>query len=562
MRLGPRAWPELEPRAPPVLVLPLGATEQHGPHLPLETDTVIATAPVAGAAAGRDDVVAAPALPYGSSGEHAEFALRRPARVPRRRPRPRLMAATAPPAGLLVELHRGVRVDRAGTTLTGGSPMRVVRLTDGGARAVAEWRSPRPIGDGPGRRRLARRLLDAGMLEARPPAAASTAALTVIVPVRDRAAELDRCLVSIGHAAPESPVVVVDDGSADAAALARVCARHGAQVLRHDEARGPAAARNRGLATATTPYVAFVDSDVVVPPTALRALLAHFADPGLAAVAPRIRALAPPVGLIAGYEARHCALDLGPSGGIVAPGRAVSYVPSTVLLVRRDAMGPGFDESLRVGEDVDLLWRLSGPGRHARYVPVVEVGHDHRIRLRPFVTRRYLYAQSTGMLARRHPDALAAAWLHPALALTWALLAAGRPRTAAVAAAGAVARTCVKLNRTAGSPPAASARLAARGLLVTGGALAHAVRRAWSPPLLLAATRRRRPRRVLLAAFATVVVQDAVATRRLRPALADVPVRLLDELVAAAGLWDGCLRERTVRPLLPSHRSPAAAADA
>jgi creatinine amidohydrolase len=53
-----------------LLAVPLGATEQHGPHLPLGTDTVIACA----LAAGLDEAVVAPALPYGSSGEHAGFA--------------------------------------------------------------------------------------------------------------------------------------------------------------------------------------------------------------------------------------------------------------------------------------------------------------------------------------------------------------------------------------------------------------------------------------------------------------------------------------------------------
>ena len=73
MRLGAVAWPRLERSAPPVLLIPLGATEQHGPHLPLETDTVIVTALAGAVAARRTDVIVAPALPFGASDEHAGF---------------------------------------------------------------------------------------------------------------------------------------------------------------------------------------------------------------------------------------------------------------------------------------------------------------------------------------------------------------------------------------------------------------------------------------------------------------------------------------------------------
>lgn len=71
--LGAAAWPELEGGAPRILAVPLGATEQHGPHLPLGTDTLVAEALASGLAAARADVVVAPALPYGSSGEHGAF---------------------------------------------------------------------------------------------------------------------------------------------------------------------------------------------------------------------------------------------------------------------------------------------------------------------------------------------------------------------------------------------------------------------------------------------------------------------------------------------------------
>ena len=73
-RLGERTTTDLAGTSSSiVLAVPLGSTEQHGPHLPLETDTTIAVALADRLAARRPDVVAAPALPYGSSGEHAGF---------------------------------------------------------------------------------------------------------------------------------------------------------------------------------------------------------------------------------------------------------------------------------------------------------------------------------------------------------------------------------------------------------------------------------------------------------------------------------------------------------
>lgn len=76
-RLADATWPEVEARvgaAATTLLVPLGATEQHGPHLPIGTDATIAVALAEGAAADVPGAIVAPALPYGSSGEHQDFA--------------------------------------------------------------------------------------------------------------------------------------------------------------------------------------------------------------------------------------------------------------------------------------------------------------------------------------------------------------------------------------------------------------------------------------------------------------------------------------------------------
>jgi mycofactocin system creatininase family protein len=72
MRLGERTWTELDDPAPRTVLLPVGSLEQHGPHLPLDTDARIATAVARRAA--DSTILLAPPLAYGASGEHEGFA--------------------------------------------------------------------------------------------------------------------------------------------------------------------------------------------------------------------------------------------------------------------------------------------------------------------------------------------------------------------------------------------------------------------------------------------------------------------------------------------------------
>jgi len=165
------AWPDVAAvAASRALVVPLGSTEQHGPHLPLSTDTDVASVLSARLAARRDDVLVAPALPYGSAGEHAAFA-------------GTLSIGAAALEHVLVELVRSADAF-AGTVLVSGhggnaAPVAaaVARLRDEGRRVLA-W-SPRvPGGDAhAGRTETSLVLALRGAL-ARPPAAGDTRPLT------------------------------------------------------------------------------------------------------------------------------------------------------------------------------------------------------------------------------------------------------------------------------------------------------------------------------------------------------------------------------------------------
>lgn len=453
---------------------------------------------------------------------------------------------------LSVSLAGDVRVLDDGRLLVGGSPVRALRVSDAGRAVLDEWRDGGGVvGPGAARAALARRLLDHGMLEPVPAPAASTAEMTVVIPARDRVRALERCLRSVRATVGASPVIVVDDGSHDAAGVRVAADWAGATLLRRDRPAGPGVARNAGLHACATPFVAFVDSDVELVPGWAEPLLGHFADARVGAVAPRVLALAAETGAIGRYERRHSALDMGPQDARVGPGRRVPYVPAVVLVVRRSAAAAGFDDVLQIGEDVDFIWRLDAAGWRVRYDAGVQVRHEHRDTLRSFARRRRQYAASVATLARRHPGALPAVRLTRATALPWALLLLGRPKLAAVAVAWDVRIASEQLAPVSRRPWRLGARLVARGLLGAGEGLARATRRAWLAPLLVIAAWRPRTLGVIYAAFLDALVRDARAAGGVRDFATDTAVRAVDELAALAGTWEGCLRERTLEPLLP-----------
>jgi mycofactocin system glycosyltransferase len=361
-----------------------------------------------------------------------------------------------------------------------------------------------------------------------------------------------------------SNVIVVDDGSTDDA-VARAGEAAGATVVRHPRSRGPGAARNTGWQRATTDLVAFVDADCQLSPGWLEGLLPHFDDPHVVAVAPRIVTTVP-TSLprpLAEYETVTPSLDRGPAEALVRPRSKVPFVPTATLVVRRgiyNTLG-GFDESMPVGEDVDFVWRVDDSGGTVRYEPAVTVSHAARPDVGSWIRQRFEYGTSAAPLARRHPRAVAPVAVSPWSALAWGLVGVGAPIPGAAVAAGT---TALLVPRLAGleRPWPEALGLAGKGHLYAGLSIAAAVRRPWWPLAALAAVTSRRARVCVAAA---VVVPALLEWRTLRPPIDPLRwtlLRLADDVVYGAGVWRGCLRERSVAALLPDLRSWPGRADA
>ena len=380
--------------------------------------------------------------------------------------------------------------------------------------------------------------------------------VSIVIPVKDRAAELRDCLhslLALDYPAEKREIIVVDDGSSDD--TARVAAELGAKVVPSGAVGGgPAAARNRGAAVAQGEILAFIDSDCTASKAWLRELLPVFAGTGVAAVGGFVDGLRQ-AGALDRYEAVMSSLNLGRREMTGGAGGDTFYLPSCNLLLRRDvfAAAGGFRADLQVGEDVDLTWRLRDGGWSIVYLPQGTVCHAHRARLWPFMKRRFDYGTSEGLLQQLHPVRGKKMLLPPALAALVGLLAAalvGRSLLPLLPAAllllvdGLLAGR--KLRQQGLSLSASKILLArARATASLGYYLGyHLLRYYLLPLLLISALYPPFGLLVMIALFGVATVDHQV--RRARLAL---PLfwgcYLCEQLAYGSGVFWGCLRMKS-----------------
>jgi mycofactocin glycosyltransferase len=456
------------------------------------------------------------------------------------------------PAGFRIALDPAASFRSGDRVAMGGAPWKVIRLSEAARPHLAALRRAGHRGHAATSavgRALARQLLDRGLAHPLPVPQSGPHDVTVVVPAYGRADELRRCLSALA----DVPVIVVDDGSADPEPLRRAAAEHGARLIRHRLNRGPAAARNTGLRLVNTPFVAFVDSDCRPEHGWLDILMPHFDDPRVAAVAPRIVAATGESRLVARYEAARSALDMGTRPALVRPGARLGFVPTAALIVRTSpARDLRFDEDLRLGEDVDFVWRLTDHGWHVRYQPEAWAAHTPRLTPRAWAWRRHEYGTSASALAARHPGRLAPASLSGWNLASLACLALGRPLPAVTCTAITSALLARGLT---GTPDrwTLSATIVGQGVIANATALGHALRREWWPvglACLVASRRNHFARAAAITMLAPVALEWFTGPHTIDP-LRYTTLRFLDDLAYGTGVTASAYRHRSLTPLLP-----------
>lgn len=225
--------------------------------------------------------------------------------------------------------------------------------------------------------------------------------VSVVVPTRDRPRALTECLAALERqTAADFEVVVVDDGSVDAEAVAAVVdtAPHARCVV--GGGHGPAAARNLGASAATAPIVCFTDDDCRPDPGWLEAMVAAV-DGGAAAVAgPTLNGRPADVFATASQViTNHLAeFSLDPVTG------TVGFAPTSNVACRAEVhRAHPFDDSypLAAGEDREWCTRLASQGVKLVWVPEAVVAHHQDLSGRGFWRQQVRYGRGA---RRRHTE--------------------------------------------------------------------------------------------------------------------------------------------------------------
>ncbi len=187
---------------------------------------------------------------------------------------------------------------------------------------------------------------------------------SVIIPVRNRPDDLARCLASLKRVAYPTglmEIIVVDDASIDQ--TPEVAGSFGVATIINKTRQGASRCRNLAAAQARGEVLCFVDSDCKVHPDWLAELVRVLEDPAVITCGGLVdSSLADSV--LDRYERVMSPLRMGETPKDSRLSDAFFYLPSCNLCIRAEAFKElgGFNQTMEVGEDVDLCWRIIDSG--------------------------------------------------------------------------------------------------------------------------------------------------------------------------------------------------------
>lgn len=404
------------------------------------------------------------------------------------------------------------------------------------------------------------------LVNRRPPETAIWPRVSIIVPARGRGAATRTCvesLLALDYPSENLEIIIVDDASEPP--LAAYLDDLPIRLLRQEHNIGQSAARNLAAKVAQNELLAFIDNDCVADTGWLTKLVPYLDQPQVAIVGGRVIAPASE-GSVGAFEAVRSPLDMGSVAAQVGPQQVVPYLPTCNFMVRRSVLleQGGFDEQLRLGEDVDFIWRTLGSDQRAWYTPAAQVVHDHRVQLLALLRRRADYASSEAHLQTRHSEGHRIMPLPKASLLLLAMFIAFPMAWPAGVILGLILLFLVlreikqksqQLSKAGASVP--NRRLFSAVLREHVASFHHLsadITRYYSLPLLVVTWLAPACWPATMILLLTAPIGDYY---RLKPNLslpAFIGLYGLEIVAYQLGLWLGCLRQRTLLPLLPRLR--------
>ncbi len=225
---------------------------------------------------------------------------------------------------------------------------------------------------------------------------------SVIVPVYNGARTLERCLSALfNQSVPRAQyeVIVVDDDSTDNTSA--MASRFPVRLLAQEH-RGPAAARNLGIANASSEIVLFTDADTEPTHNWIETMLApFFADPQLAGAKGTYRTQQPE------WIARFVQIEYEEKYARMARARVVDVIDTYSAAYRRElfAREGGFDEAFpsASAEDREFSFRLAKKGYRLAFVPAAIVYHQHVTEIGAYCRRKFKYGYWNVRVHRQYP---------------------------------------------------------------------------------------------------------------------------------------------------------------